>query len=106
MVFWLQGGAHYKSSANRTLYNFLLPALGEIQRTAMRCNASAHTFVSGMDAQSRRLDSRYPAQARERAVEFNRYIAARLPTDVHFVEFMNLTADARMPIRNSNPRLK
>ena len=105
MVFWLQGGAHYKSSANRTLYNFLLPALGEIQRTAMRCNASAHTFVSGMDSQSRRLDSRYPAQARERAVEFNRYIAARLPTDVHFVEFMNLTADARMPIRNSNPRL-
>jgi hypothetical protein len=108
-VFWLQGGAHFKSSSQKAIAQWFAPEILRIRKRHKRhgCPGSPVIFVSGLNSQSRSLDKHYGWQSRENAASFNEELANHLADWVNWigtgpfandkifmVDFMNLTMDA------------
>jgi len=105
-VFWLQGGAHFKSSSQTAMEQWFGPEILRIRKRHKRhgCPGSPVIFVSGLNSQSRSLDKYYEWQSRENAASFNEELANHLANwvdtgpfskdKIFMVDFMNLTMDA------------
>jgi hypothetical protein len=105
-VFWLQGGAHFKSSSQTAMTQWFGPEILRIRERHKRhgCPGSPVIFVSGLNSQSRSLDKHYEWQSRENAASFNEELANHLADwvdtgpfskdKIFMVDFMNLTMDA------------
>jgi len=100
-LFFMQCGIHYHTKFN-TAFNYCVD--GWIQRVRSLRKACKNTasfsrvylVYSGVGAQSARLDKEYPHQSTDRAIQFNELITkAILPSNVHVLDFINLTMNAR-----------
>jgi len=93
-IVWLQGGCHLNSDPHRTLKEFFLP---QIEQFRKKCNKNLTFFVTGLNAQSRVLDSKYKHQSREKAKIFNDVLADAFAQDenIHVADFLNMTMDAQ-----------
>ena len=78
----LQGGIHVKLDATRLERNLLRPTIDKIYATAERCDGpdppKIDVAVLLMGCESRKLDLRFPRQAREHTAAFNAAVASYL----------------------------
>ena len=94
----LNSGAHYQSSAQKTIEEFINVTHQQLLAIQKSCEWPLRlNFIwTGLNAQSRALDLLYPAQSREKAQEFNQVVDKYVASTFGMIpiNFLNLTKDA------------
>jgi len=97
-IVLLQGASHMGSNLNRTINEFVIPRMTQINEFTRDCTGAGpvHVLWSGMNSQARALDPLYPHQSREHATAFNNVVDEYVESvyGVQSMNFENLTADA------------
>lgn len=98
VVVYLQGGAHFSTNASETIREFLDPVMQHISVVLASCPAVRVHYVWGsMHTQSVALNARYPRQANERMLIFNKEMREYVSSTYSFTDifdYANLTANA------------
>ena len=98
----MQGGAHFQSDSNMMMQH-LGPLLAKLEPGSRGCTDNnthpVHMVWTGLNAQSKILDERYPHQALDKAIGFNHDIQHYLFThhkdfDISILDFVPLTLNA------------
>jgi hypothetical protein len=94
----LSGGSHFGSNAKYAKKKLINKIYEKLQGIKTVCQWSCNfKFVwTGLNAQSRLMDQRYPHQSRENATQFNEVVDEYVSSELGMipVNFMNLTRDA------------
>jgi len=91
--FWLQGGPHYHSDPVEFLTSYLRPKMEQIRRRYAKCKFRPFFLITGLDAQERGMDKKYPHQSRKKGRIFNNALAKEFAGDSStlFVDFLRLS---------------
>lgn len=94
----LNGGTHFESNAQKTIAGFIDVAYHQLMEVKQSCEWPLHFEMiwTGLNAQSRALDSIYPRQSREKAQLFNEFVDQYVNSTLGMIpiDFLNLTKDA------------